>query len=152
MNKKNKIALLFLLFMTGIMVTGYAQEQEAPFKLRKYAPDMGNFEKHVKEAYGEKANELVFEEPSRLKTIKNIYQNSIVVVESAYKFKKNVSELSTVPLLKRYNSSVSRTSFFPETFNPLKFRFDFYSNEKQFFHVDGTNYYIIIKPFEIRRD
>ena len=56
-------------------------------------------------------------------------------------------KLSQVPLFDTYNKGLFRDgSFNPETFNPFKYMFDFYSKQTQIIQVDNANMLIIIKP------
>lgn len=144
--KSRNFAFLFCCMFVSIACFA----QEADFKQRRYRPLIQNFEKFVREAYGNKADELIFNRPARLKTVKNIYKNSVIVVETSQKVPEHYSSFSQIELVKRYNPSVTRRFFSPDTFNPLKFKFNFYSKERQFFHVEGTQYFIIIEPFKIR--
>ena len=148
--KPNFLKYFFLFIFSIGFATGYAQEDD--FKQRRYRPAQADFEKFVREAYGDRADELVFDRPSRLKTLKNLFKNSFIFVENSQTVgpPERFPKLSTVPLMKRYNPSLTRGTFDPKTFNPFNYEFNFYSKERQFFHVDGTYYYIIIEPFEIR--
>lgn len=143
---------VYSLFFVFLFTFVSANAQDTDFKQRRWRPDQSNFENFVREAYGEKADELVFDRSSRLKTLKNLFANSFIFVENGHGIAvpEYFPELSTVPLVKRYNSALTRNSFDPNTFNPFKYEFNFYSKERQFFHVDGTNYFIIIEPFQIR--
>lgn len=146
---RKRISLIFVfLFVLGIVG---CNAQEEDFKQRRFYLQQSNFKDYINEAYGERADELVFNRPSRLKTLKNIYANSVVVVETSQEVPTWFEKFSTISLMKRYNPSVYRKPFDPETFNPFKFQFNFLLKEKQFFHVDGTQYYILIKPFKIRK-
>jgi hypothetical protein len=40
----------------------------------------------------------------------------------------------------------SESNFSPESFNPLKYHFQFFSSTSTYFRVDGQNYIIEIKP------
>lgn len=58
--------------------------------------------------------------------------------------------LSSVRLVDKYNSSLGYdkgSGFSPETFNPLKYFFNFYTlKEAHYFIVDGTDYVVKISP------
>ncbi len=60
----------------------------------------------------------------------------------------NYPTLQTVGLKDKYNPSLTfdQQGFDPSNFNPLKYHFDFYSNEIQKFRVSGTNYVVTITP------
>jgi len=55
--------------------------------------------------------------------------------------------LSEIPLFDAFVSKIERDVVFnPVTFNPLKYDFEFHKPAIQRFLVDGSNFYIIIKP------
>lgn len=143
---------IFALFFVFLFASAISNAQESDFKQRRWRPDQSKFENFILEAYGNRADELVFDRPSRLKTLKNLFENSFIFVENGpgIEVPDYFPELSSISLVTRYNSSVTAGTFNPLTFNPFKYDFNFYSKERQFFHVDGTNYFIIIEPFEIR--
>lgn len=145
---KIKILLLSIVFFCMNLFAVQAQEKD--FKERRYTPDMAKFESFVKEAYGEKADALVFDIPIREKTLKDILRNRVTLVERYNKVPDFFTNLSTIPLLK-YNSALSRDSHVdPKTFNPFKYNIDFYQTKKrQKIHIDGTSWYLVIEPLNI---
>ena len=98
----------------------------------------------LKEVYGESLQKNVLNNPQRLRSIKNIIRNRVEILNLP-NYPKNYKLLSQVPLFNKYNSSLKRESFRKTTFNPLRYTFDFYTNETQVFRVDNTDYYIVIK-------
>jgi hypothetical protein len=59
----------------------------------------------------------------------------------------NYALLSSVLLKNKCNGALERDTpktFNPETFNPLKYFFEFHSDQDKIYRVDGTNYIIII--------
>lgn len=56
--------------------------------------------------------------------------------------------LSTASKKNKCNPSLdySETNFSPESFNPLKYHFQYYSTTSSYFRVDGKNYIIEIRP------
>lgn len=59
----------------------------------------------------------------------------------------DLTDLSTVGLKNKCNLSLQHDTsvdFNPNTFNPLKYFFDFYASEDKSYHVSGTNYIITI--------
>lgn len=100
----------------------------------------------IKEVYGDKTDEYVLNRPQRLKDIKNILRNRI-----QYKLAepgtiiKECPLLSEVPLFNNYVSNLNRdVDFNPTTFNPLKYKFSFYTRGASIYKVDNTDYYIMI--------
>jgi len=98
----------------------------------------------LQEEYGDMLYNNVLNNPQRLKDIKNLLRNRVSVVELP-NFKKEVTLLSQVPLFNNYNKKLRRKRFKKDTFNPLKYNFDFYSKGTKMYRVDRTNYYIVIK-------
>ncbi len=98
----------------------------------------------LQEVYGEMLYEYVLNNPQRLKDIKNILRKRVSVVEIP-NFNKEGALLSQIPLFNNYNKNLRRKRFKKDTFNPLKYYFDFYSKGTKIYRVDRTNYYIIIK-------
>lgn len=97
------------------------------------------------EAYGESADKLVFSNPHRLKSIKHILRNRVVIkLITDEGQKKPCPLLSDVTNPDDLDSKVIET-FNPDNFNPLKYNFNFYSRSAGMYQVDNTNYYIIIK-------
>ena len=97
------------------------------------------------EAYGAYADEYVFSNPHRLKSIKHTLRNRVVIkLITDNKNKKVCTKLSEVSV---FSDSVPETfeAFNPNNFNPLKYDFNFYSRATGMYQVDNTNYYIIIK-------
>lgn len=96
------------------------------------------------EAYGESADKLVFSNPHRLKTIKHILRNRVVIkLITDENQKKPCPMLSDVTISAGLDPKLIET-FDPDNFNPLKYGFDFYSRSGAMYQVDNTNYYIII--------
>lgn len=60
----------------------------------------------------------------------------------------NYETLQTVGLKDKYNPSLTydQTGFDVENFNPLKYHFNFSSNEVQSFRIGTTNYIVTITP------
>ncbi|NNC45156.1 MAG: hypothetical protein HKN99_04670 [Winogradskyella sp.] len=103
--------------------------------------------KQIKEVYGEYADKYVLDHPERLKGVKNILRNRVIIEEiSDPKYSKEGELLSKVSLFTSFVKDLTRDDVFnPQTFNPLKYNFEFYSKHASAFKVDGTNYIIIIK-------
>ncbi len=102
--------------------------------------------KFINEVYGDKTQEDILNHPQRVKDIKNILRNRVTYrrVDNPAKFKECKS-LSEVPLFDDYVVDLDRDIVFnPETFNPLKYEFNFYSRSGEHYKVDNTNYYIFI--------
>ncbi len=100
----------------------------------------------IKEVYGDNAEIDILSRPQRVKDIKNILRNRVEIFDAGDKDLSSLPKLSKVELFDDYIPSISRDfNFNPKNFNPLKYKFNFYSRNSSTYHVDGTGYYIIIK-------
>lgn len=101
----------------------------------------------LKEVYGNHLEKDVLNRPQRLKDVKNILRNRVEIVEISNPHdQKPCKLLSEVPLFDSYVNDLERDLYFNKnTFNPLKYMFEFYSKGGSMYQVDNTNYFIIIK-------
>jgi hypothetical protein len=100
----------------------------------------------ITEAFGSKTQSLVLDNAAYLQDLKNLLRNRIRIekVSDASKQKK-VRLLSEIPLNKTHNPAVTREQEFNiNTFNPLKYQMDFFSNGTYLYRVDDTDYFITI--------
>lgn len=76
------------------------------------------------------------------------YINRVEVVEEAYSPNESYALLSKVPLKNKCNPKMSRdeASFNPNTFNPLKYFFNYYPKVDTRYRVDNSKYVILIHP------
>ena len=133
-------------------VFGQQAKNRHPLPIAKYnenvkLPLTANERAQIIEVYGESADEYVFSNPHRLKTIKHILRNRVVVkMISDENSKKACDKLSEVSVFNGFVPDLKRDQTFnPNSFNPLKYNFEFYSRSAAMYQVDNTNYYIIIK-------
>jgi len=101
----------------------------------------------LKEVYGNELEKDVLSRPQRLKDVKNILRNRVQIVNIPNpNDQKPCKLLSEVPLFDAYVNNLERDLIFNKnTFNPLKYGFEFYSRGGSMYKVDNTNYFIIIK-------
>ncbi len=148
---KRLLTLLILLMFPCILLCQQSQKIGAiplvKFNKNVNLPLSPLERSHIIEVYGDLADKYVFNIPHRLKSIKNILRNRVVITEITNKNDvKPCLKLSQVPLFDGFVSTIERdTNFNPQTFNPLKYNFPFYEKGSAMFQVDNTNYYIIIK-------
>lgn len=144
-----KLLAILALALIPLCASSQQINQKNPLPLAKYndnvkLPLTAKERAQIIEVYGDSAEKLVFNNPNRLKGIKHILRNRVVIkLITDEKDKKSCKKLSEVALFEDSDSELK--TFNPETFNPLKYDFDFYSKSAGIFHVDNTNYYIIIK-------
>jgi len=103
----------------------------------------------IRELYGDKANEMLGNNPELLNFWNDLLTNRIEIAElSASEDAVKFIKLSQIDLLNKYNPSIKRDVVFnPETFNPLKYNLEFTAKDtKKVYVVDNSNYIIIISP------
>lgn len=144
-------AMLFCVSTTTVLAQNHQRQSERPLKVVHYNDNVDlplsvKERKQLEEVYGDKLNDYVLSKPQRLKDVKNLLRNRI-----EYKRMPNPQDqkpcplLSEVPLFNNYVSELKRDLVFnPETFNPLKYQFNFYARGIYLYRVDNTDYFIII--------
>lgn len=103
----------------------------------------------IDEVYGEFADDYVYSNQNRLRELKNILRNRVILEEHPNKDLSSLTKLSSVQLLKAFNPSISRDfRISSENFNPLKYQFEFFSRRTdiQYYWVDNTQILISILP------
>ena len=100
----------------------------------------------IQEVYGDKTQEILQNDPERIKVLNDLLDNRIKIVESPVVGEDKYTKLSTVPLQNKYNPDLKRDlSFDPASFNPLKYGMNFFTSEVQIYRVDNTDYLIVIQ-------
>ncbi|OIQ28189.1 MAG: hypothetical protein BM564_10720 [Bacteroidetes bacterium MedPE-SWsnd-G2] len=100
----------------------------------------------IQEAFGEFADDAVLNNPQRLKDVKNILRNRVVIEHIPNKDLSSINSLNSVSVFNIYNPNLQRDITFNATeFNPLKYYFDFSYSKEQLFWIDNTEYIIRIK-------
>lgn len=147
-----KLLTILVVMLLPISIFGQQTKQKNPLPLAKFddnvkLPLTAKERAQIIEVYGEDADKYVFNDPHRLKSIKHILRNRVVIkLISNENEKKPCPKLSEVSLFDGFVSDLERDkNFNPENFNPLKYNFEFYSRASAIYQVDNTNYYIIIK-------
>ena len=100
------------------------------------------------EVYGDSAEKVVFGNPHRLKTIKQILRNRVVIVEHADKDLSSLKTISEVALSDTYKMEAKSGAVNSKNFNPLKYDLGFYSYSDSIknFRIDNTQYVVTIMP------
>lgn len=100
----------------------------------------------IQEVYGDKTQEIVQNDPERIKLLNDLLDNRIKIIESPIVGEDKYTKLSSVPLLNKYNTNLERDlTFDPANFNPLKYSMNFFTSEVQIYRVDNTDYLIVIQ-------
>jgi hypothetical protein len=99
----------------------------------------------LKYIYGDQLKKYVLDKPSRVKDIKHIFRNRVVIQNEEVKDISNYPLLSTISVFDVFNNSIQFPLFDKENFNPLIYNFNFNSKTRLIYRVDNTNYLIVIK-------
>ncbi len=101
----------------------------------------------INEVYQNNTKDQVLERPMHLKRIKHLLRNRIrIITIDRIDKQRGYQLMSEVELFNHYNSNLKRDVVFnKETFNPLKYSFEFFAPIPKMYRVDGTNYFIQIK-------
>lgn len=101
----------------------------------------------IQEVYAEHTEKDILEKPQRLIDIKNILRNRVQIIHAPGKDLTSFVKLSQVPLFKTYNPSLIRdVSYNENSFNPLKYQFNFDSAQgSKTYWLDNSDYLIVIK-------
>ena len=102
---------------------------------------------HLNEVYGTFLDQEILSRPNRVLAMKNLLRNRIVIeTRSNPKDQKQCTLLSEVPLFDAFVSTLKRDTVYKvQEFNPLKYKFSFYSRGEHIYRVDGTDTYILVK-------
>ena len=100
----------------------------------------------ITEVYGDYILQYVLDKPEKLKSVKNILRNRVKIYEENIKDLSDLNKLSQVALFDTFNNKLKRDiPFKPNTFNPLKYDFNYNSRDKsKRYKVDNTNYVIVV--------
>lgn len=153
MKINNPLHLFFVICVIastyGFSQTNKIRQQSLPlvtYNSNVNAPLTAKELSQINEVYGDKTQEDVLNHPQRVKDIKNILRNRVVIKLDESGTMKSCPLLSEVSLFNLYVPDLTRDkSFNPREFNPLKYNFNFYGLGALMYKVDNTNYYIIIK-------
>ena len=138
-----------LLFLTFFLIVSLSFAQRDNQILIKYPtnvedPLTDKERDMIEEVYKSKSKTLIYDNDEQLKAIKHLLRNRILIYEESNpKFQKKTKLLSQVPLNSEYNPNIKRdTEYNKSSFNPLKYKLDFFSNGTYLYRIDGTNYFI----------
>lgn len=125
----------------------YQHQTRVEFKDNVDAPLTAKERRQIEEIYGEHMYKEILNRPNRLRSIKNILRNRVVIYKAEdAKSHKDCQLLSSVDLFNHFVPDLKRDEFFmKENFNPLKYEFSFFSRHSSLIRVDNTDYYIYIK-------
>lgn len=125
-----------LFLMLSILVNAQTQSAYNPQLIAKAKKDAAEVYKNCSQYAGDESISIYASWLSRVEILARPQSKD-----------ENYTLLSSVPLKNKCNGELERDSpktFNPETFNPLKYFFEFYSEQDRTYRVDGTGYIIII--------
>ncbi|AUC82270.1 hypothetical protein [Lacinutrix sp. Bg11-31] len=150
---KLKLLYAFALLFTISFFSATAQSSKMqPLKLVKYkdnvkAPLSSQELSFIKEVYSDKFDAYVLNRPQKLKDLKNLLRNRIIIKEmpelvgNTEKYKT----LAEAGLFNAYNSALTfDTTYNKSTFNVLKYNLEFYGRGSRVYRISNTNFFIVI--------
>ena len=148
----NKFLTIFVLLLLPLCSSGQEKNNQVPLKVIEFndnvnLPLTAKERLQIDEVYGEHAEKYIYSNTFRLKSIKDLLRNRIVIEYIAKESdKKDCQKLSEIPVFKSFVSDLERDKTFdPKNFNPLKYNFAFHARGDKMYQVDNTNYFITIK-------
>ncbi|TYC12778.1 hypothetical protein ES677_07460 [Bizionia gelidisalsuginis] len=102
----------------------------------------------IKEVYADKFEEYVMNRPQKLKDLKNLLRNRVLIrdMPDLINNPEKYTLLSETDLFNIYNSTLNfDKTYNKETFNVLKYNLQFFGRGSKVYRIDNTSYFIIIK-------
>ncbi|EDM44820.1 hypothetical protein SCB49_01829 [unidentified eubacterium SCB49] len=121
----------------------YAQIQQPPAE---------KFDQYFNEVFTGEGATYYSPESTHFKKLKKMYENRIhfTTYDAATIEAKGFDNLTSVPLNTVYNKGLQRdTEFDINSFNPLKYYFDYHTRATQIFVLGNTNTVMVIYPQSI---
>jgi hypothetical protein len=126
---------LTLLFLISVPINAQVTE--------KLPIQITDIDIKISEVYQSEISNL---DAERIAFIKNLLNNRIAFYKEKNTPQDKYTKLSQISLYNKYNPQLERDlNFDPNTFNPLKYNFNFYSQYDQVYRVDNTDYIIVIE-------
>lgn len=126
---------LTLLFLISVSINAQVTE--------KLPIQITDIDIKISEVYQSEFSNL---DAERIAFIKNLLNNRIAFYKEKNTPQDKYTKLSQISLYNKYNPQLERDlNFDPNTFNPLKYNFNFYSQYDQVYRVDHTDYIIVIE-------
>jgi len=101
----------------------------------------------LKEVFANDYQTYILNNPTHLKRYKNLLRNRIEILKLDKKRdQKECPLLSQVALFNFYNENLKRNAVFNKnSFNPLKYNFNFFSKGNLLYRIDNTDFFVLIK-------
>lgn len=147
-----KFLTIFILLLLPFCSSGQEKGNKIPLKVIEFKdnvdlPLTAKERRQIDEVYGPYAEKYIYNNAFRLKSIKDILRNRVVIeLITNKRDQKNCQKLSEIPVFNSFVPDLERDKTFdPQNFNPLKFNFAFHSKGSTIYQVDNTNYFITIE-------
>lgn len=137
MKKRLKNALFFAVFFCAFQ--GYSQT------ISMQLSD-AQIQERVSEVYG---GDYALQNPSLVEALGKLLNERIAFMNTAAGADEKYPALSSYPLMNKNNPSLEGADFEDfdlQTFNPLVYHFEFFSDKTQVMRIDNTNYIMIVNP------
>lgn len=150
---KFKLLYTFALLFTISIFSATAQSSKMqPLKLVKYkdnvkAPLSTQELSFIKEVYADRLDAYVLNRPQKLKDLKNLLRNRILIKEmpelvgNTEKYKT----LAEAGLFNVYNPALTFDNIYnKDTFNVLKYNLEFFGRGSRIYRISNTSFFIVI--------
>jgi hypothetical protein len=133
------LILLFSLFNFQVAFSQVTQSQDLTINLT-----LPQIESKIEEVYG---SSFVENNPSLVQFFLKLFKERISYITQERTADEKYVKLSSLPLMNKNNQSITYDTLFSKlTFNPLKYRMNFYSNTTQVYRFDNSDILIVIAP------
>lgn len=133
------LLLLFSIINIQLAYTQVTQSQDLTTNLTHR-----QIESKIEEVYG---RAYIENNPTLVQFFLKLFKERITYITQERTSDEKYVKLSSLPLMNKNNQSLSYDSIFYEaTFNPLKYRMNFYSNTTQVYRFDNSDILIVIAP------
>lgn len=101
----------------------------------------------IVEVFGDQLQQLVLNDPQRLKDLNDILNKRAVLMTEPYSAKEKYPNLDNAPLFNNYNPALVRdTAFDRSTFNVLKYNLQFFTPIEMVYRIGKTDTILVIYP------
>lgn len=136
---------LIAIFLTSFMRSSDIEESNAlAFEQQTFTK--AKIDNFIREAYADNYD-VVFNDQRRYNMIVDFFQNRLSYEMNSEYSAKMVSNITDLELSTKYNANQQRDlSFDIDTFNPLKYKFEFSPQKSKIYKLGNTEYYMLVKP------
>lgn len=133
--KKQLLLLLYALTTHGFLTLGQNTLNLTPVQIEGY----------ISEVYGES---FVTNNPTLVESFSTLLNHRIEFKQEAQNSEEKYPLLSSYGVLNKNNPMIPAFTggFDVSTFNPLRYKFDFFSHSTQIIRIDGSDLLMIVHP------